>query len=284
MSPAYTHNLHPTSTLNTAQHQSQCVAAQPHTVTQPLLPISHSVATLSHSHQPTPATYPWLLESSGTQPQRIQYVGPPVPMPGGHSVHYPLDTQDPFTFLSQPQGPSTSHTPARTLIEMHPPLPTPIIQLQPPLQPHLIECGRPICTPIVQTSSFACNVTSTTADATPHTVSIPNYTASPPVTATVTQTPKVCSQTAPVTSITPTSVPLSTNTANTSTVTSQVATPTFPPVVVKQLTQPKPFNGLTPWKTYKEYYERVCVVNGWSTQQEKAQNLMLALEVPQLRF
>ena len=67
-------------------------------------------------------------------------------------------------------------------------------------------------------------------------------------------------------------------TANTSTVTSQVATPTFPPVVVKQLTQPKPFNGLTPWKTYKEYYERVCSVNGWSTQKEKAQNLMLALE------
>ena len=31
-------------------------------------------------------------------------------------------------------------------------------------------------------------------------------------------------------------------------------------------------------ETYKEYYERVCAVNGWSTQQEKAQNLMLALE------
>ena len=210
MSPAYTHtpqlhqptlNLHPTSTLNTPQHQSQCLAAQPHTVTQPLLPSSHSVATLSHS----PATYPWLLESSGMQPQRIQYVGPPVPMPGCHSVHHTQDTQDPFTFLSEPQDPSTLHTPARTLIEMHPPLPTPIIQLQPPLQPHLIECGRPICTPIVQTSSFACNVTSTTADATPHTVSLPNYTASPPVTATVTQTHKVCSQAAPVTSITPAS-------------------------------------------------------------------------------
>ena len=156
-------------------------------------------------------------------------------------MHHTYDTQDPFTFLSQPQGPSTSHTPAPTLIEMHPPLPTPIIQLQPPLQPHLIECGRPICTPIVQTSSFACNVTSSTTDATPHTLSVTNYTASPPVTATVTQTHKACSQTAPVTSITQTSVPLSTTIANTSTVTSQVATPTFPPVVVKQLTQPKPY-------------------------------------------
>ena len=66
----------------------------------------------------------------------------------------------------------------------------------------------------------------------------------------------------------------STSIANTSVTTSRVATP----IVVKQLTQPKSFNGTTSWKTYKEYYERVCAVNGWSTQQEKAQNLMLALE------
>ena len=70
MSPAYTHTpqlhqptpgLQPTSTLSTTQHQPQCVAAQPHTATQPLLPSSHPVSTLSHSHQHTPATYPWLL-------------------------------------------------------------------------------------------------------------------------------------------------------------------------------------------------------------------------------
>ena len=87
MSPAYTHttqplDLQPTTTLHTAQQQSQCVVTQPHTVTQPQLPTSHSLATPLHSHQPIPATYPWLLESSGTQPQRIQYVGLPIPMPG----------------------------------------------------------------------------------------------------------------------------------------------------------------------------------------------------------
>jgi len=124
-------------------------------------------------------------------------------------------------------------------------------------------------------------------------VRTPNYTAIPNVTVTQlgssdvtqataakhtahgTRTENVCSNNAPVT---PASVQLSTNTANTSTTTSQVATPTFPPVVVKQLIQPKPFNGTTSWKTYKDYYDRVCAVNGWSTQQEKAQNLMLALE------
>ena len=112
---------------------------------------------------------------------------------------------------------------------MHPPLPTPIVQLQPPLQPRLIECGRPVCTPIVQPSSFAGNVTSTSTDVTPDTVSIPHYTASPPVTATVTQIHKVCSQTAPVTSTIPASVHPNTTTANTSTVTSQVPHPHFLP-------------------------------------------------------
>ena len=74
------------------------------------------------------------------QPQRVHYAGPPIPMPGGHNVH--LASQDPFTLPFQHQAPPTSHTPTRTLIEMHPPRPTPLIQLQPPQKPHLIECGR----------------------------------------------------------------------------------------------------------------------------------------------
>ena len=209
------------------------------------------------------------------QPQRIQYVGPPIPMLAGHNVHLAYEHQDPFTL--QHQVPPTSHTSARTLIEMHPPLPTPII-----------ECGRPICTPVAYTSSFT-DVTPHTASGTVCTtnhVTIPNVTitqlASSDVmqtkaakhTAMATQTPNVCSTNAPVISITPASVQPSTSIANTSVTTSRVATP----IVVKQLTQPKSFNGTTSWKTYKEYYERVCAVNGWSTQQEKAQNLMLALE------
>jgi len=212
-------------------------------------------------------------------------------------VHLAYEPPDPFTPQPQHQVPPTSHTPARTLIEMHSPLPTPLIQLQPPDKLHLIECGRPICTPAAHTSSFTCNAPPTLTDATPYiasdTVCTTNYTAIPNVTVTQlasssvtqataakhiahgTRTENVGSNNAPVTQP---SVQLSTNTANISTTTSQVATPTFPPVVVKQLTQPKPFNGTTSWKSYKEYYERVCTVNGWSTQQEKAQNLTLALE------
>ena len=255
-------------TLDLSQYQLPHSDVHPHTLTHSWLP--SSAATLSHSQTipATQATYPWLINSSDMRPQRIQYVGPPIAMPAGHNVHLAYDPQDPFTL--QHQVPPTSHTPARTLIEMHPPLPTPII-----------ECGRPICTPVAYTSSFT--------DVTPHTASdtvcttnhiaIPNDVTQPTTakhTTHVTLTENVCSTNAPVMSVTPASVQLSTNTANMSTTTSQVATPT--PVVVKQLTQPKSFNGTTSWKTYKEYYERVCAVNGWSTQQEKAQNLMLALE------
>jgi len=290
-----TPTLHRAQTLDLSQHQLPCSAVQPHAFTHSLLLSphlqSHPVATLSHSHQPTLATqptYPWLLDSSDMQPQRIQYAGLPIPMPAGHNVHLTYESQDPFTLPLQHQVPPTSLTPARTLIEMHPPLPTPII-----------ECGRPICTPVAHTS-FTCSAPPTLTDITPYTVSdtvrTPHYTAVPNVTVTqlastdttqapaakytaiVTQTENVCSKNAPINSVPPTSVQLGANTASTSTTTSPVATPTIPSVVVKQLTQPKPFNGTSSWKAYKEYFERVCAVNGWSTHQEKAQNLMLALE------
>jgi len=234
-----THTLQRALTLDLSQHSLPHSAVQPHALTHSLLPSAHlqsqPVATLSHAHQPTLATqptYPWLLDSSDMQPQRIHYVGLPNPMPGGHNVHLAYEPQDLFTLPPQHQVPPTSLTPARTLIEMHPPLPTPII-----------DCGRPICTPVAHTSSFTSSVTPIHIDVAPHTVSDSVYTpqctavttAEPVVkyTAIVTQTESVCSKNAPINLVTPASVQLSTNTASTSTTTSQVATPTFPPVVVK---------------------------------------------------
>ena len=158
------------------------------------------------------------------QPQRIHYAGPPIPMPAGHNVHLAYELQDPFTLSLQHQVPPTSHTPTRTLIEMHPPRPTPLIQLQPPQKPHLIECGRPICTPAVYTSSFTCSAPPTLTDVTPYIESgmdhTTRYTAVPNVTGTqlvasdvmqttaakhtviATQTENVCSKNAPVISVT----------------------------------------------------------------------------------
>ena len=51
-------------------------------------------------------------------------------------------------------------------------------------------------------------------------------------------------------------------------------------MVYKQLQQPRTYNGSTNWRDYRAHFERVCEVNGWTTAQDKAQNLTLALEVP----
>jgi len=59
-----------------------------------------------------------------------------------------------------------------------------------------------------------------------------------------------------------------------------VATALPTPVVFKQLTQPRTYKGSISWKDYKSHFERLCKVNNWTTAQDKAQNLTLALEGP----
>ena len=51
-----------------------------------------------------------------------------------------------------------------------------------------------------------------------------------------------------------------------------------PVVVVKQLEQVKPYSGMSSYKAYRDYFERVAKVNQWTTNAEKAQHLSLALE------
>ena len=59
-----------------------------------------------------------------------------------------------------------------------------------------------------------------------------------------------------------------------------VATALPTPVVFKQLTQPRTYKGSISWKDYKSHFERLCKVNNWTTAQDKAQNLTLALAGP----
>jgi len=56
--------------------------------------------------------------------------------------------------------------------------------------------------------------------------------------------------------------------------------PVAPTVVVKQLQPVRPYNGSTPWKTFREQYRRVARVNGWVTTTDLVQYLTLALEGP----
>jgi len=55
------------------------------------------------------------------------------------------------------------------------------------------------------------------------------------------------------------------------------ATPT---VVVKQLQPVRPYNGSTSWRSFKSYFDRVARINNWTTDQDKVQALVLALEPP----
>ena len=66
-----------------------------------------------------------------------------------------------------------------------------------------------------------------------------------------------------------------------------VKTPTVLPVVeaplnvvVKQQETVKPYNGSTSYRAYRDYFERVCKINNWVTNLDKAQHLSLALEGP----
>ena len=71
--------------------------------------------------------------------------------------------------------------------------------------------------------------------------------------------------------------------------TSFVVHPSAPPasavtqpqvVLIKQFQQPKPYSGSSSWKGYREYFERLAAVNGWSTPEQKVEQLALALEGP----
>jgi len=56
--------------------------------------------------------------------------------------------------------------------------------------------------------------------------------------------------------------------------------PVAPTVVVKQLQPIRPYNGSTPWKTFREQYRRVARVNSWVTTTDLVQYLTMALEGP----
>ena len=41
---------------------------------------------------------------------------------------------------------------------------------------------------------------------------------------------------------------------------------------------PKPYNGNTSWKSFKDHFERVARANNWTSNAEKVQNLTLSLD------
>jgi len=51
-------------------------------------------------------------------------------------------------------------------------------------------------------------------------------------------------------------------------------------ILVKQFQPPKPYSGASSWKGYGEYFERLAAVNGWTTMEQKTEQLALAFEGP----
>jgi len=51
-----------------------------------------------------------------------------------------------------------------------------------------------------------------------------------------------------------------------------------PTVIVRPPTAPKSYSGATSYKAYKEYFERLSICNGWSSNLVKAQNLLINLD------
>ena len=78
-----------------------------------------------------------------------------------------------------------------------------------------------------------------------------------------------------MTTVQATTLSVSTSVAPVVTVT---AAPAASIVVVKQPQPTKPYTGQTSWKSYKEYFTRLALCNGWMTGVEKAQNLLIAME------
>ena len=48
-----------------------------------------------------------------------------------------------------------------------------------------------------------------------------------------------------------------------------VSGPSPPVVVVRQLEPVKPYNGSTSHRSFRQYYERICKANQWTTKSEK---------------
>jgi len=60
--------------------------------------------------------------------------------------------------------------------------------------------------------------------------------------------------------------------------TAVTAAPAATIVVVKQPQPTKPYTSQTSWKSYKEYFTRLALCNGWTMGVQKAQNLLIAME------
>jgi len=129
----------------------------------------------------------------------------------------------------------------------------PVANIQLPIKPQAGTMPTPIVTQTSLVSAVPHVVTSVSAPPAMTTVSVP-----PVMTTVQATTSSVSTSVAPVATVT--------------------AAQAAPIVVVKQPQPTKPYTGQTSWKSYKGYFTRLALCNGWTTGVEKAQNLFIAME------
>ena len=57
-----------------------------------------------------------------------------------------------------------------------------------------------------------------------------------------------------------------------------VAGPPAPTVIIRQPESVRPYTGQTSYKSYKEYFERICLCNEWKSPTECARHLLVAMD------
>jgi len=129
--------------------------------------------------------------------------------------------------------------------------------------------------PVTSSTSSTTSTTSTTGSSTTTTIS-PSQSSSVIVAGATTVMPATTTSgtTTPSSTTTTTLTTASTSPAVTVSTTSATA----PVVVVRQLQTVHPYNGTTSWKLFRDHFNRVAKVNGWTSNDDLIQHLTLLLE------
>jgi len=136
---------------------------------------------------------------------------------------------------------------------------------------------EPVAVPVAPVTSSTSSTTSTTPSSTTTTTTTSSsQPSSVAVTGATTVTPATTTSgtTTPSSSATTTLTTASTSSAVTMTTMSAAA----PVVVVRQLQTVRPYNGTTSWKLFRDHFNRVAKVNGWTSNDDLIQHLTPSLE------
>ena len=147
----------------------------------------------------------------------------------------------------------------------------------------LVFTDEPVAVPVAPVTSSmpsTTSATSTTGSSTTATTTTTTTSPTQPSSVAVTGATVVTPATTTSGTTTPSSTTTTTlTTASTSSAATVLTTSaTAPVVVVRQLQTVRPYNGTSSWKLFRDHFNRVAKVNGWTSNDDLIQHLTLSLE------